>query len=123
MYYADVTIYSITKACTDLLSAKINNTQFNVTRKETSNERSGNAHPKFHRVRTVTIGNGRIVCNCSFSPDNSLTCVHVLHVEFLDDTYEGPKRRDVSVVWWKDYLKYGFNMHPDDNENLDIKKF
>ena len=65
----------------------------------------------FHRVRTVTVRNDRITCNCSFSPVYGLPCVHVLHVAFLDDTYEGPKKRDVSVVWWKDYLKYGFNMN------------
>ena len=89
VYYAAVTLDSLTKACTDLLSAKINNTQLNVTRKETSNESSVNVHPKFHRVRTVTVGNGRMVCNCSYSPDNGLPCIHMLHVSFLADTYEG----------------------------------
>ena len=92
-----MTIDSLTKAYTDLLSAKINNTQFNVTRKETSNETSGSVHPRFLRVRTVTVRNDRITCNCSFSPVYSLPCVHILHVAFLDDTYEGPKKRDVPV--------------------------
>ena len=63
----------------------------------------------------MTVGNGRLVCNCSFSPNNGLPCIHVA---FLDDNYEGPKKRDISVVWWKDYLKYGFNMNPDDNDGI-----
>ena len=82
----------------------------NYKEREMSSQISAsNVHPKFHRVRTVTVHNNRITCNCSFTPVNGLPCVHVLHVAYLDSEYAGPTRRDCSIFWWKDYISLGFN--------------
>ena len=94
----------------NLESVKFSTCQYYVTKKENNKENvSVSVHPNFHRVRIVTVNSERMFCNCSFSPVNGIPCVHVLRVAKLSCEYKGPTIKDLSVVWWKDYYKFGFD--------------
>ena len=79
-------------------------------------------HPKFHRVRTVTVLNDRITCNCSCTPVNGIPCVHLLHVAYLDSEYMGPTRRYISIFWWKYFVRFGFNIKTEDYNQREMNK-
>ena len=46
----------------------------------------------------------------------------MLHVEYLDCEFNGPLKRDVSVFWRKDYLKFVINVQNRDCNDREINK-
>ena len=118
--YAAAKLADLVDSSSKWQSVKFNQTQYYVTRKEERVAANQQVHPRYHRVRTVTIYQNRLTCDCSFSPVNGIPCVHVLHVEFLDDEYKGPLKRDISVFWWKDYMTFGIDVQNRDFNEREI---
>ena len=114
--YAATKLHELMLEASNLKSVKFSTCQYYVTKKENNKENvSVSVHPNFHRVRIVTVNSERMFCNCSFSPINSIPCVHVLHVAKLSCEYKCPTIKDVSVVWWKDYYKFRFDKECEDS--------
>ena len=120
--YDDVKLEELVAQSRRLLSIKINDHGYYITRKESILDTTNTVQPRFHRVHTVTVLNDRITCNCSFTPVNGIPCVHVLHVAYLDSDYMGLTKRDVSIFWWKDFIRFGFNIRIEDYNQREINK-
>ena len=62
--------------------------------------------PKFNYVCTVKYMNGQLQCSCPLTKVCGLPCVHSLYVaSTMSPHWEYHTERDVSVLWWKSYLK------------------
>ena len=81
--HADTKLEELVEFSSNLQSIKFNQAQYYVTRKKERVVVNQKDHPRYHRVRTVTVSQNRVTCDCAFSPVNGIPCVHVLHVAYL----------------------------------------
>ena len=64
--------------------------------------------PVFHRIRYVSVCNGRLRCSCGSFERNGYPCCHslaVLRKEFPE--YTGPNKEDTALCWHSCYALYG----------------
>ena len=86
---------------------RISDKTWKLCRSETTLGNTASQHiPKFNRVHSVVFINGCLQCNCPLTKIWGMLCIHSIFVaSTLKPDWEYPSYRDVSVLWWKSYLK------------------
>jgi len=84
-------------------------TWFVTQTKDACDERSKSIIATFNRVRTVTLCDDRLVCDCPHGRLYGLPCWHEIHVASKISTWYFPSHHDGSVIWWKSYYYYGMS--------------
>ena len=89
-------------------SHKMNDSTWLVTKKELTTC-SKSVTPKFKHVRTVTLFNGVLTCDCPHRSVYGMPCCHEIHVAGMFNGWKFPSHHDCSVTWWKAYYFFGMS--------------
>ena len=63
-------------------------------------------YPLFKRIRQVVFEKHVFKCSCQYFERFGIPCCHIYAVMSTLNGYKGPKLRDVSVTYWKQYRLY-----------------
>ena len=74
-------------------------------------------YPLFHRRRKVIVKKKYFFCSCKKFERFGIPCRHILSVFRSFPLYTEPNYKDISVIYWKDYMYYAYSNHSlcDDN--------
>lgn len=80
--------------------------------------------PRFRRVRSITLRNGCLQCDCGHRARYGIDCSHIYCVVANFDNYREPSHHEVSVRWWSAYSLYGMSSNSSNLEaESNLSKF
>ena len=89
-------------------------------KENSSNTSFRTIYPLYKRVRKVKNVRKHFTCSCRYFERFGVPCRHILHVFSTFPKYKEPSHKDVSVIYWKQYMHYAYNADNSNTNSLEI---
>ena len=112
-------IWGLFKASKTSSALEVNQIHVKICRRSITYNSTHDRHlSKFKRIRIVKFNNGRLHCSCPLTVVWGIPCVHAICVaSAMAPHWDYPSHRDISVLWWKSYLKTAIQTTIVDQDN------